>query len=251
MNPVRTVLTTMSSFNVHALLMGGQACILYGASEFSRDTDIALHATTENIEALTMALRSLHARRIAVPPFRQEYLLRGHAIHFRCQHPEALNMRIDVMSVMRGVEPFEALWERRMTIADHEGMTYQVLSLADLVRAKKTQRDKDWPMIRRLIEADYASQSKPTREQLSFWFLESRTPAILLLLARNYFEKASSLIPRRALLQHAINDDLGEIVRGLDSEQEREREMDRQYWEPLRAELEILRHAGFPSEEPV
>ena len=93
--------------------MGGQACVLYGAAEFSRDTDIAVLASPDNLDLLRAALRELQARRIAVPPFEIQYLLRGHAIHFRSYHPEAPHMRVDVMSVMRGVDQFETLWSRR------------------------------------------------------------------------------------------------------------------------------------------
>ena len=42
-----------------------------------------------------------------------------------------------------------------MTVETPSGITLELLSLPDLVTAKKTQRDKDWPMIRRLIEANY------------------------------------------------------------------------------------------------
>ncbi len=70
--------------------MGGQACILYGAAEFSRDTDLALFLSKENIELFRSALRELHARRIALPPFDPSYLEKGHAIHFRCYHPDAM-----------------------------------------------------------------------------------------------------------------------------------------------------------------
>jgi hypothetical protein len=54
------------------------------------------------------------------------------------------------MSRMRGVDSFERLWSRRTTIEVPSGTTFDLLSLPDLVQAKKTQRDKDWPMIRRL-----------------------------------------------------------------------------------------------------
>ncbi len=89
-----------------------QAGVFYGAAEFSRDTDVALLASNENIASLRAALRELRAKRIALPPFELEYLHRGHAIHFRSYHPDALNMRIDTMSVMRGVDAFEHLWQR-------------------------------------------------------------------------------------------------------------------------------------------
>jgi hypothetical protein len=32
--------------------MGGQACVFYGAAEFSRDTDLAILANAENVEEL-------------------------------------------------------------------------------------------------------------------------------------------------------------------------------------------------------
>ena len=35
-NPIRKVLSTLRSFQVRHLLMGGQACVLYGGAEFSR-----------------------------------------------------------------------------------------------------------------------------------------------------------------------------------------------------------------------
>ncbi|HYW10457.1 MAG TPA: hypothetical protein VE871_00840 [Longimicrobium sp.] len=36
LSPIPKVLSTMRENGVEALLMGGQACILYGAAEFSR-----------------------------------------------------------------------------------------------------------------------------------------------------------------------------------------------------------------------
>ncbi len=183
--------------------MGGQACVLYGAAEFSRDTDIALLSSSENLELLRRALRDLSARRIALPPFEQRHLDRGHAIHFRSYHPEAMNMRIDVMSVMRGVDPFEQLWERRTTVVGSEGESFDVLSLRDLVKAKKTQRAKDWPMIRRLVEADYVGQDNPSPAQLRFWLLESRTPDMLVQLAGVFPQHTNKPVKQRPLLARA------------------------------------------------
>jgi hypothetical protein len=39
----------MQRHRVHAQLMGGQACIFYGAAEFSRDTDLAILASPDNL----------------------------------------------------------------------------------------------------------------------------------------------------------------------------------------------------------
>ena len=142
-NPIRKVLSSMRAHRVRALLMGGQACVFYGAAEFSRDTDLAILADAVNLARLPKALHELQAAPIAVPPFALRFLRRGHAIHFRCQHPEALRMRVDVVSKMRGVDSFAKLWRRRTTIELPDATKCDLLSLPDLVRAKKTQRDKD------------------------------------------------------------------------------------------------------------
>ena len=231
--------------------MGGQACVLYGAAEFSRDTDLALLASEENLALLRTALRELHAKRIALPPFERHYLARGHALHFRSYHPEAANMRIDVMSVLRGVDPFDQLWERRVRIVAGGENSFDVLSLPDLVRAKKTQRDKDWPMIRRLIEADYVGEKDPSADRVRFWLLESRTPLMLIELAETYRSEAEAVMHSRALLLHACHGDEPEIETELAKEEKAERDADRRYWEPLRRELEELRHQDFAFEEEV
>src|SRR5208282_606772 len=112
-NPIRKVLSSMRAHRVRALLMGGQACVFYGAAEFSRDTDFAILADAANLARLRRALAGLRAEPIAVPPFELKHLRKGHAIHFRCRHPAAWRMRVDVMSKMRGVEAFAKLWKRR------------------------------------------------------------------------------------------------------------------------------------------
>ena len=48
-NPIRRVLSSIEQKRVRALLMGGQACVLYGAAEFSRDTDLAILASPANL----------------------------------------------------------------------------------------------------------------------------------------------------------------------------------------------------------
>jgi len=224
--------------------MGGQACVLYGAAEFSRDADLAIEADESNIDNLRNAIDDLQASVIAVPPFDLKYLKRGHAVHFRCMHPEAAGVRVDVMSVMRGVDPFPELWVRRTTIALGVD-TLEVMSLPDLVTAKKTQRDKDWPMIRRLVEASYFENFEaPTPEQLEFWFKELRSPDILLKLALEYPRQARDLSRQREVVQMAISGvDESLLAAALYDEEQKERQADKIYWAPLRRELETLRHS--------
>jgi len=58
-NPIRKVLSTLAAHQVRYLLMGGQACVLYGAAEFSRDADFAILASPANLLRLRRARREL------------------------------------------------------------------------------------------------------------------------------------------------------------------------------------------------
>ena len=242
-NPILKVLSTLTTRRVRFLLMGGQACVLYGAAQFSRDTDIAIAIDSANLTTLTQALDDLQAKHIAVPPFEVDYLRRGLAVHFRCQHPDAKGMRIDVMHVMRGVALFDALWNRRTTL-DFEGiLQIDLLALPDLVKAKKTQRDKDWPMIRLLVESHHKQYgAAPNDDQVRFWLREARTPSILEALANKFPTFLSEVSLDRPLLGRIAGATLVAIELELQQEEKLEREADRLYWKPLKKELEQLRH---------
>ena len=222
---------------MQTLLMGGQACVYYGAAEFSKDVDFAILADASNIGRLQNALSELEARLIAVPRLELDFLERGHAVHFRCGREDVENLLVDVMAKMRGVDDFEQLWERRTT-AVYEDEEFELLSLPDLVRAKKTQRDKDWPMIRRLVEAHFFEfKAEPTSARFDFWLKEARTPSILQMVAA----RSPSVVEREAATLARNGAGEVEIEAALRREEERERELDRAYWAPLKLELEELR----------
>lgn len=234
----------MADHQVRALLMGGQACVFYGGAEFSRDTDLLILADTANLARLEAALRDLQAEPIAVPPLSLDYLQRGHAVHFRCHHPEAADIRVDVMSRLRGVEEFEILWARRTTLTDRDGTVYELLSLPDLVQAKKTQRGKDWPMLQRLLEAHYLRhRTAGTPQQQRFWLRELRTPELLVEAAQRWPRLAEQMAEQRPLLLLARFGQLDALRQALAEEEQTERQHDRAYWQPLKAELEQLRHS--------
>src|SRR5262249_33213342 len=113
-----------------------------------------------------------------------------------------------------------------------------VLSLPDLVQAKKTQRDKDWPMVRRLVEADYHRRRlRPPRRSVEFWLGESRSAEFLIELCRRFPAKASKLVIERPLLRYAIDEDLSRTAKALRAEEDQYRNADRVYWQPLKDEL--------------
>ena len=105
------------------------------------------------------------------------------------------------MSRMRGVDSFEKLWKRRTCIQLASGETCDLLSLPDLVQAKKTQRDKDWPMIRRLLEAHYFQNHVLANvAQKKFWLAEMRTPELLIEIAQQNMQLARRMNSKRPLL---------------------------------------------------
>jgi len=223
--------------------MGGQACVLYGAAEFSRDVDLALLPDPANLDRLREALDDLKAEVIAVPPFRPEHLAEGLAVHFRCARPDVAGLRVDVMTRMRGVDPFADLWERRTSFEFGEEML-DVLSLPDLIAAKKTQRDKDWPMIRRLVDVHYTTyREEPTPQRIDFWLRELRTPEFLVEVARAHSGALDRAASERFLLGWATREGLesGALARALREEEEAERSADAAYWQPLRERLSRLR----------
>jgi hypothetical protein len=240
-NPIVKVLSTLSCHEVRHLLMGGQACVFYGAAEFSRDCDIVIVADDANLHRLTSALDELKAVCIAVPSADWRYLDCGHAIHFRCHHPDAAGIRLDVMTRMRGCDVFELLWERRTTIQDAEGVVYELLGIEDLVKAKKTQRDRDWPMIRRLVDAHYyQNRDEPTEARVRFWLRESRTPEMLIRIAAENPEITQQMIQVRPLLAETLAASRAALAAELEKERLAEAEADRDYWRPLIRELEAM-----------
>ena len=228
-----------------ALLMGGQACVFYGAAQFSKDIDFLILAEDENFEGLHAALGEMKATRIAVPGFDPRVLDRGHAVHYRCKASGVEGLRVDIMTKLRDLPDFSILWDRRTTITESDGQKIDLLSVPDLVNAKKTQRMKDWPMISALVEGHYDQYtSEPNPSRIDFWLRESRVEDRLIdLVVRFPAEAAAMAASTRPLLALAITPDLPRLREALDAEVRAEQEKDRIYWEPLKREMEEFRRA--------
>ena len=99
-------------------------------------------------------------------------------------------------------------------------------------------------MIRRLVERDYERhRASPTEEKLRFWIRESRTPAHLFEIARAAPVLVDQELESRPSLRLLKTGDPESVENALFEEQARERALDREYWKPLRAELEAMRHS--------
>ncbi|MCX8038050.1 MAG: hypothetical protein N3D11_13550 [Candidatus Sumerlaeia bacterium] len=91
-------------------------------------------------------------------------------------------------------------WKRRAEVDLPEVGVVALLSLPDLVQAKKTQRDKDWPMIRRLVEVHYLqNRAGPNPRQVRFWLTECRTAPLLIELAKVFPDEFRKLAKKIGL----------------------------------------------------
>ena len=242
-NPILTVLSTLKKHRVKSLLIGGQACIIYGAVEFSRDSDFVLLNNMENLNLLKEALKDVEAYPVYVPPLELKYLEKGHACHFRCDREDVKGLRIDVMAKLKGCDPFEKLWERRYTISLEDELSIDIIRLKDLVQCKKTKRDKDWFMLKRLVKNDILMHNyEAPVEHIQWWFQECRDAALLIDLAKKYPEIVRKNFRNRPLLEAVVDNDIKKLNSGLFDEEQLERDKDKEYWKPLIKELEVLRH---------
>lgn len=146
------------------------------------------------------------------------------------------------MTRMRDTDDFALLWQRRNMVSLEPDFPVPVMALPDLVASKKTQRDKDWPMVRRLVEVDYFSQrDQPADWQPAFWLSELRDVELLIETADAFPEEAANQCERRGLLRYAIESRPDELASALAEEEQCVRDADRAHWEPLREMLSDLR----------
>ena len=238
------VIEAFARSGVRCLLMGGQACWIHGSGQGSKDVDFAILGDAGNLEQLRGVLADLEADNIAVPPLEQKHLDAGLAVHFRCRRADAAGIRVDVMSKMRGVASFDELWDRRAIARIGADVEVQLLSLRDLIRAKKTQRDKDWPMISLLVTGHYLKHGDyPTPVNISLWLEELRDPELLQEAVFRFLAAGREIAARRkpVAVAREASSSVDDIRRALRDEEEQERAADRAYWEPLKRQLEELR----------
>ena len=241
-SPILRVLSTLKKKKVKSLLIGGQACILYGAAEFSRDSDFVVLAEPANLAALKKALKALRAAPVYFPGLSVEHLAKGHASHFRCRARGVEGLRVDVLGRLKGCEPFNRLWARRSRVRVPGAGAVDIVSLADLVESKKTQRDKDWFMLTRLVENDvFIKDGRGSPSKVSWWLKQGRVAGTLIGLSADYPLLARRAAAGRPLLTEALRGNVKRVAALLKKEEAAERASDVEYWSPLKKELEQMR----------
>lgn len=243
---MRSFLASLERERVRYLLISGQACVLYGASQFTEDVDLWVRPTRADLRGLLKALAGAGAIVHKLTPRPNLALARrGHGFHFMIR-PDTY---IDVMARPPRVGPFGDAWARRRRIATDWGKI-PVVSPEDLVLLKRTNRPSDYEAISNLVRMR--------------WVESPDDPGVVRWGLRNTFDvddlatlvRSSGVAARMARTRPAVRALLPYGTRRLPAKVRREaarllaleatdvQERGRRYWLPILRELKDLRAKG-------
>jgi len=256
----------LSRFDVRHLLISGQATVLYGAAEFSEDIDLWVSPDQENLNRLLAALGHLDARVGQLTPLVTEAHARfGHAFHFAVTEPDGQLWPLDVLGQPPRVDDFESAFAAAVTPL-RSLPEMKTIDPMRLVALKKTDREKDYPIIARLVHLTvegWLRHGSPTAEQVRWVCSEARSVEPLWRL-RDVpgFQQVLHACDRPCLstlaeaLRHAAppsEDALDRFQAALDEEKRQLQRESRLYWPPIIEQLKEFRRQGklLPEGRPV
>ena len=143
-NPA-AILAALERRQVRYVLIGGLAANAHGARRTTRDVDVIVDRSRENIERLADAARDLQvgspvidSRRREIDPLDPHDLERAANVSLDTAEGE-----LDVMNEAKGAPPFERLAERAVVV-EVFGTRVHVVGLDDLIALKRAAgRDVD------------------------------------------------------------------------------------------------------------
>lgn len=242
--PYEQVLRAFDRTGVRFLIIGGQAALVYGASQFTRDADFWVEPTRGNLAALKKALHGLGARQRFLPALTLSYLRKGHGVHFVIPVRDA-DFYVDILGKPPRVSNFRDAYKAALTIS-WRGLVLRVLDIPRLVETKKTNRDSDYLSIRLLAEMVFeGARTNPRHRGRNMeWLLrESRTPEHLLAIVRAWkggrtMALASGRTPAVLAAKGATK---SAIKTALFDEMTAYQKANIDYWKPFIRELKSLR----------
>lgn len=157
-DPLR-LFQTLARHRVRFVVVGGFAGRLWGSPTVTNDVDICYARDTANLEALSSALRELHAGLRGAPrglPFLLDARTLRAGDHFTF---ETRAGNLDCLGMPAGSEGFDDL-DRTAEELDLDGVRVRVASVEDLIRMKRAAgRPKD------LIEAEVLAALRSERDE--------------------------------------------------------------------------------------
>jgi hypothetical protein len=241
---MRSLFRAFEREGVRYLVISGQACILYGASQFTEDLDLWIAPAPKNIDSLLRALARVKARVYKLtPPITARNVLKGHGFHFRIGR----DLFIDVMGRPPRVGSFRGAFSRAREFRTDWGML-PVSAPEDLVLLKRTNRPGDYDAVSNLVRVRVLEDKDDTA--VLRWALLNTFDVVDLaefaLLATGKLVSWPSRPALRALLPAPARSSrfperrVQRAARLLAIEMGEIQERGRRYWRPIVAELKKL-----------
>jgi hypothetical protein len=144
---MKSLFRALDREDVRYLVISGQACILYGASQFTEDIDLWIQPRPENLASFLRAIARVKARVYKLtPPITMRFLRKGHGFHFRIGR----DLFLDVMGRPPRVGRFREAFARAREFRTDWGRL-KVSAPEDLVLLKRTNRPGDYEAISNLV----------------------------------------------------------------------------------------------------
>lgn len=137
------LLAKLADAGVPFVIVGGYAAVAHGSAYLTRDVDICIVFSPENVGRLRLALKDLQPRHRMMPQALSflEFPAAGQALQ-NLYLQTNLGV-IDILSSVLGIGGYERLLENA-EIVEVDGRKYPVISLEDLIKAKEAMgREKD------------------------------------------------------------------------------------------------------------
>ena len=169
------MLNVLKEHGVRFVLVGGFAAVIYGSPYLTTDVDVVPEWSKENLERMSAALKSMHARvwtasEPAGVPFAHDAASLGGIEMWNLMTDHG---RLDLTFMPSGTAGYEDLARDAVNLTIL-GVDVDVASLADVIRSKEAAgREKDrvvLPVLRRILdegneglgEAESARGRRPT-----------------------------------------------------------------------------------------
>jgi hypothetical protein len=137
--------------NIDFVLIGGFAGVVHGASQVTRDLDITMLLTPEQIEKLRKCLKDIHPRHRMNPGFKPSFIDEPkNTENLKNIYLDTDLGILDILTEVTGVGDFARIKSDAVEITLF-GFKCRVISAEDLIKAKETLgREKDRAVAREL-----------------------------------------------------------------------------------------------------
>ena len=144
------LLTRLATANIRFVLIGGQACIVHGATQTTLDVDVCCDFSTENLLKLQQALADLHPVHRMTPKRLPLLLTSENCQNFKNLYLDTDFGQLDCISEVQGLGDFGRV-EQSCESIEAGGVRFEVLNCDALIQSKKAMnRPRDREAVRQL-----------------------------------------------------------------------------------------------------